>query len=131
MVEFSEYLAKLMVEAEDAGKRYLNKIAVINVDPFTFQKEDLNSKIGALPLIEDMEITDYFEAHNCITEKTPVCDKLEAYKYYQADFVKTMGSKRLPNGFVVVVGKVSLIIIIRYLLENGGMCAISLMSLSP
>ncbi|KAJ8972162.1 hypothetical protein NQ317_010117 [Molorchus minor] len=97
-MSFSKYYLSLK---GDVKSRYDAKIQLIdNVDPYYLGANELNRNLSFLPTVSIMDMFLYWT-----TVIIKAYKSLQAYKYYEAGFVKEVLAKKVHENAFVVVGK--------------------------
>ena len=82
----------------DMKTRYLAKIKLINnVDPYDFDDASFSMDIELFPRIRPVDIYDYlvFQRSAYTMEEFRACKSLEAYNYYEWDWVRDIVVKKM------------------------------------
>ncbi|KAJ8965333.1 hypothetical protein NQ317_012081 [Molorchus minor] len=92
----------------DVKSRYDAKIELIdNVDPYPLGANELNRNLSFLPTVSIMDMVNYLILTNSFYtgQQLKAYKSLNAYKYYEAGFVKEVLAKKVHENAFVVVGK--------------------------
>ncbi|KAJ8957307.1 hypothetical protein NQ317_010645 [Molorchus minor] len=106
-MSFSKYYLSLK---GDVKSRYDAKIQLIdNVDPHSLGANELNRNLSLLPTVSIIDMVNYLIfTHSFYTgqqlKPLKAYKSLQAYKYYEAGFVKEVLAKKVHENAFVVVG---------------------------
>ncbi|VEN59189.1 unnamed protein product [Callosobruchus maculatus] len=103
----SHYLLDLERTSKEAAEGYLEKIKLINFDPFSVEEHELDYDIEAIPNVTAADVVSYLVlTHKYYTKEQMIAYKsLKPYKYFKAGCVGKIGSKHIKD-YVLLITKV-------------------------
>lgn len=123
----SDYLKKLCSENPDAAERYQQKVSIINdTDPYSLANDDMNYDPASFPSITNMDIVAYLVLTTSFYTKQQMkaFKSLQAYKYFDAGFVRICGTLKI-NNHIVARGNVSYRVVCEAFLRNANIKLLS------